>query len=812
MALVRSASQSKWVAVFGFLAFLSLYVPYLLRPLIVLKTLKAMPALLPPALDLAGFLLASVFLYFLLLAIFNQLEENTATVRTDIRALFGCVLLFLLNYMIYGICANYVVPYYVSINFSLGLLNSGPWFIFYGVMSLILLMVLLIALIASIMCVAEQQSGFRPLRSLQTALIFFLKHAVSLIFYGVAGALLFFALKYLGAFILDRLPIPALLAYLYQGALAVSLGEFCYVSLAAIICGKVLPTGRPGAVQAGNAGWLAPALLFAVILAAGAYFNFLQTPSLASVVDRAIADDARLAEQYANDGQYDLSGYYYKRSYVHSQAMIGYLKALIISRDPSFTGDAKGKAQQEVAGIFYDAYQANPTSGFYYYLNDLSLQNLNQTGGQIANMEMASEYLPGFPNPLLDLLELYSKNHDRPNTAKTFDRLVKQGAFTACNLPGRASLSGLNDLYKKYEQVSQASMKRLPVTAMFYYENRMYDEASAELNVLSKAMPDEPSVNYLLAMVDLQMNQDNKQYDVAQKAADKIYSAFPGQKWAVDFKTLVASRSGNNAEYQQVLQQSYENNPGDADIAEQYAYSLMKDNASFSMTEADQKAEQILDQVVQQDDTRWFAYYCKAVLDLKKPDYAGSLDNLAKFSSNIINEPDLLPYYDDFYYLYVLKYETYASVPAAAAALDGIKSSDPFAYNYIYGAYYWSKKDFANATACLQACIDLNNTLSKPYFLLGNVYFEHGYLSHAPEDYTTALAEYKTALSIFNDDPYCWFALGHVYKDMNRLQDALGAFQKALYNMPHEDHNQDHFGVSIHSQMQIDEIKSKLNP
>ncbi|MFZ3371639.1 MAG: tetratricopeptide repeat protein, partial [Desulfitobacteriaceae bacterium] len=258
------------------------------------------------------------------------------------------------------------------------------------------------------------------------------------------------------------------------------------------------------------------------------------------------------------------------------------------------------------------------------------------------------------------------------------------------------------------------------------------------------------------------------------------------------------------------LEQAYLQNSSDSEVAEQYAYSIMSKNSSYTFNETDQKAEGILNKIIQQTNDSWFAFYCRAILDLKKKDFGNSLQDFGKFTSLIADQETLFADYDDFYYLYSLKYKDFLTYEEGKNALEGVKDTDTFAYSYIWGTYYWSVKDYDKSKTYLEQTIQLNPQLSKPHFILGSVYFEQAYLKKIQENYPLAVVEYNKALAIFPEDPYTWFSLGHVYKNLGRYEDALGAFQKALLCMPAEDHNFDHFGVSIHAKLQIEEIKNKL--
>jgi hypothetical protein len=57
-------------------------------------------------------------------------------------------------------------------------------------------------------------------------------------------------------------------------------------------------------------------------------------------------------------------------------------------------------------------------------------------------------------------------------------------------------------------------------------------------------------------------------------------------------------RANNQEILEGSLQKSYQKNPNNADIAEQYAYSLLKNNSNFSYTDSAKQAEVIIDGVL----------------------------------------------------------------------------------------------------------------------------------------------------------------------------------------------------------------------
>lgn len=178
-----------------------------------------------------------------------------------------------------------------------------------------------------------------------------------------------------------------------------------------------------------------------------------------------------------------------------------------------------------------------------------------------------------------------------------------------------------------------------------------------------------------------------------------------------------------------------------------------------------------------------------------------------------MEEEDLFSFYDELYNTYVIKYARRMAMDGKAKeVLSSGGSADAFTYHYIMGAFgtMSNEVDTLGTIDHLTLAIEYNPSFSKLYYMIGNAYMEYGYHQNHPESYVLAEDYYKKSIRIFSNDPYAWFALGHSYKKQERYEEAMGAFQKTLTLMPAQDHQSDHFGVSIHSTYQIRELEDIL--
>ncbi len=565
------------------------------------------------------------------------------------------------------------------------------------------------------------------------------------------------------------------------------------------------------AMQPPKRGNPLPGLILLALFIIGSIYSVIPVAgSIENEIDEYRADLTAKAEEDRNADRLYLCGTGYKRAFAVSQAFEGYLYNAQAVKDKNVTEKAKAELGAKANAAITNAYTYWPNSGLVYYI-DAMRQRESNPSTSITYLEQAIRLSPEWYDSYFELMKLYNANNMKDKSADIADKLIKAGVYNRLRQLDGIGANSAGKLAEQYVAGDVAYMENFATIAISYYENQLYPEAMAELKQLQQVMPENLAVNYLIALTDLEIKQDGKIYEEAIKASQTILKQFPGEQWAQDFATGIAMRAGNQSVMETSLESSYAQYPDNPDISEQYAYSLLRKNTDFSYSEAAQQAETIIDGILAKEPGRWFSLYCKAVIDLLKRDYSGSLEQLSKFSDAMEPETGIFTTYDDFYSLYVYKYEYLMQQDAKAGeALEMIKDTNLFAYNYIYGAYFWKTADYVQGEKFLKDAIYLAPGFSKPYYMLGNVYFEMAGTQNKPEYYAEAEEMYRQALVIFPEDPFAWFSLAHVMKKTERYEEAMGAFQKTLVYMPAEDHNTDHFGVSIHSTIQIQEISALL--
>jgi len=552
-------------------------------------------------------------------------------------------------------------------------------------------------------------------------------------------------------------------------------------------------------------------LILLALFTIGTIYSVLPVSgSIENEIEVYCTELAAKAEEDRNADKLYLCGIGYKRAYAVSQAFEGYLYHIQTVSNKKMTDEDKTDLLAKANNAFTNATTYWPNSGLIFYLDAMRQRESSPTTS-ITRLEQAIQLSPEWYDSYFELIKLYNANNMKDKSAGFADKLIKAGVYSRSRQLDSIGSGTADRLLDQHEASDTAYMENFATIAISYYESQLFPEAMAELTLLKQVMPENLAVNYLIALTDLEIKQDLKRYDDAINASQTILKQFPNEQWAQDFATGIAMRAGNQSVMETSLESSFAQNPDNPDIAEQYAYSLLRKNTDFSYSEAAQQAESIINGILAKDPQRWFSLYSKAVIDLLKRDYSGSLDQLSKFTDAMKPEPGLFTIYDDLYTLYVYKYEYLMQQDAKATeALEMIKDTNLLAYQYIYGAYFWKTVDYIQSEEFLKATIYLAPEFSKPYFMLGNVYFEMAGTQNKPEYYPMAEEMYRQSLVIFPEDPYTWFSLAHVLKKTERYDEAIGAFQKTLVYMPTEDHNTDHFGVSVHSFYQIQEISALL--
>jgi tetratricopeptide (TPR) repeat protein len=572
-------------------------------------------------------------------------------------------------------------------------------------------------------------------------------------------------------------------------------------------------SGKSAILPAGAGNTAAGGIVTLLLISAAVFCVLPRTGNVVDQINSSITMHVNQAEQYRDKENLYLCGAEYKKAFALTQAMQSYLYNLELYRDKNLSDERKTELTNLSTQSMATAYEFYQNSSEILYLDGMRSLNQPNLGDAIAKMEKAAAIKPVFQVVGTSLLDLYGKNQDKLKTGEVIDNLIENGNMEQPGALDKISTAASKKLLLEYAESSKTYMENITAIALDYYENQLYPEALNILTQIQKYSPDAIEVNYLIAMTDLELKTDSKRYDVAIEACRKILAQYPEEAWAKDLLTSVTIRAGNQEAMDQTIQAAWQENPDNLDTAEQYAYSLLRKTGSYDFTETDKAAEAVIDVVLKKSEDRWFALYCKALTDLKKRSFETSVSAFEKFSDLIEGDETLFAQYDDMYNQYILKYSYMMKIntPGAADYINTKETVNPFLYQYILGAYYWSTKDFENGKKHMEAAIDLHPELSKPYFLLGDVYFEEGFRKKNNDHYLSAETNYRKALSIFQEDPYAWFSLGHVLKNMSRYEEALGAFQKTLSYMPAEDHSSDHFGVSVHAALQVQELKAMLD-
>jgi hypothetical protein len=516
------------------------------------------------------------------------------------------------------------------------------------------------------------------------------------------------------------------------------------------------------------------------------------------------------AENYRSEGKLYLCGNEYKKAYALIKAYNGYLLDIQTQKDKEATDEQINRIKGEADILFKQAYDFYPNGGKIYYLDALRSIDRNLSYS-LTLAQDAKKYAPEFTDAYILILNLSQELDQKELITSTSKELIAKNIYKdAGNLNGKSFKKTDADLEIIDDHI-QVCLENITVMAYDYYNNQLYPEAMEELLMIKEILPRDVVTNYLIAMTDLELKADNKTYTTAIAAAQTILDHYPGEKWAQELYTGVTIRAGNQNVMDTDIREAYEKNPEDLDIAEQYAYSILKKNYSSSYYEVTHQAEEVVDQILTKDSERWFAIYCKSLIELYKGDYESSLNSINHFSDLIIEDKSLFNIYDELYNTYVVKYARRMVLDAGAKeVLTTSDSVDAFTYSYVMGAFgtMSNEVDTLGTINFLTQALTYHSDFSKLYYMIGNAHMEYGYYNDQAESFVLAEDYYQRSIQIFENNPYAWFALAHTYKKQERYEEAMGAFQKTLTLMPAQDHQSDHFGISIHSTYQLSELES----
>ena len=549
-------------------------------------------------------------------------------------------------------------------------------------------------------------------------------------------------------------------------------------------------------------GFIIAGLFLVVIIA-------VNMPNRPQLVEDEYNEIVAQAEVYRAEGQLYLTGNAYKKAYAMTKAYKAYLMEREVVKDNEATDEQKNRVRNEANTLFREAYDFYPNGAMIYYLDGLRTMEENP-GAAMNAFTSAKTYDPSLYQADLMKLKLAKEMNQEDLIDEMVQELLVSGIHTGESNMNTFGLRRIERALEAVEAYEETALENITTIAYDYYNNQLYPEAMAELQVIVQILPKDMVTNYLIAMTDLELKADNKTYTTAIEAAETILNEYPGEAWAQDLYAGVTLRAGNQAVMDEALKEAYRRAPNDMDVAEQYAYSLLKKNYSASYFEVTEEAEAVVDQVLAQDQDRWFANYCKGLICVYKGDYEVAIKHFNHFQAQIIEDPSLFSIYDELYNTYVMKYARRMTMdPLAVEVLNTSEMVDGFTYNYTMAAFgtMSHEVDIMATIDYLDKAIAFNPRFSKPYYMLGNAYMEYGYHKSQPEFYGEAVSYYDRSIQIFEEDPYAWFAIGHAYRKQERYEEAMGAFQKTLTYMPAEDHQTDHFGVSIHSHYQIAELE-----
>lgn len=124
--------------------------------------------------------------------------------------------------------------------------------------------------------------------------------------------------------------------------------------------------------------------------------------------------------------------------------------------------------------------------------------------------------------------------------------------------------------------------------------------------------------------------------------------------------------------------------------------------------------------------------------------------------------------------------------------------------SYIQAVYYcFGSKDYEKALKETQNVIKAEGEMAQILYLEGCIYY-------GMEDFKKAEECFKKSVAIEYESPTAWYALANAYDAQGKYEEAYDACLKVDLLLPETDHKFDWYGVSIHNNRLLSELKNIL--
>ncbi|MBA1334023.1 MAG: hypothetical protein HPY66_1507 [Firmicutes bacterium] len=559
-----------------------------------------------------------------------------------------------------------------------------------------------------------------------------------------------------------------------------------------------------GQPAAGSLWFPAGAAVLALVFAA---FNVLPYLDAPGQVVKSIEARIILADNLWNLGRGGEASSEYRKARADLSAFLGYLTGIKEIRE-------KGEIE-EAQEFLTRAEEICPDSPYVPYFKGMLLKLASsqaETDPDIntlfaaAAANSAGKNAAALPEARLWTIGGFWAAGEKEKAREALNLAIARGVFSdrfaGLAGAGEKRLAGLRQEVSRLEAL-------LKGRELYVLLNRAeYENESAVLPELLEYAEQNPGPEsyYQAALLAERIPYPDYMYEYARK----YFTAKPWEKEeeirAALFTSYMYVKSGHPGEAEQLMAAMHAKYPGNAEIAGDYAYTLLE-NKKPARALAVIKAQGAQDASL---------LYLQAVASQQMQDYPAALAALAGLCREADREgagPDEIKKIDEYLYRFLLEYQELASW-GTTKGQDFIaelkKKQEPaLAYYYVLGLEARQAEDYEQSNRHFARLLELNPHLAYPYYLLGVNYNEMaGYLKQ--DCYPLAEENFLQFLERRSDVVEGYFCLGMVYKHTGDLARAERAFRKVIALNPRRDNPlYEPFSMYNHALAEIERIREK---
>ncbi len=125
---------------------------------------------------------------------------------------------------------------------------------------------------------------------------------------------------------------------------------------------------------------------------------------------------------------------------------------------------------------------------------------------------------------------------------------------------------------------------------------------------------------------------------------------------------------------------------------------------------------------------------------------------------------------------------------------------DPLLSSMVLSSWHWARRDYDEALRPAQQALEICPDWPSLYYIKGSILFEQ-------KDYRAAADSYEQAVMINGQNPSAWFMLGQALDRLELYELSANAFQKVIEIVPNSDHEVDKYGLALHADWALSDLQ-----